>query len=45
VQPETLGGRPIYVLPSTSGLNARVPLADLAEHLATAYRLGAEARA
>ncbi len=34
VQPETLGGRPVYVLPSTSGLNARVPLADLAEHLA-----------
>ncbi len=32
-QPETLGASPVYVLPSTSGLNARVPLAELAEHL------------
>ena len=40
VQPESLGGRPVYVLPSTSGLNARVPLDALAEHLAAAYRLG-----
>jgi TDG/mug DNA glycosylase family protein len=27
---------PVYVMPSTSGLNARVPLVALAEHLATA---------
>jgi TDG/mug DNA glycosylase family protein len=44
VQPDTLGGRPVYVLPSTSGLNARVPLAELARHLADAHRLGVESR-
>ena len=44
VQPEALGGRPVYVLPSTSGLNARVPLAELADHLAAAYRLGLASR-
>ncbi|MES1167567.1 MAG: histidine kinase dimerization/phospho-acceptor domain-containing protein, partial [Oleiharenicola lentus] len=42
VQPETLGGRPVYVMPSTSGLNARVPLAELAVHLRAAYDLGAQ---
>lgn len=31
-QPRSLGGSPVYVLPSTSGLNARVPLAALANH-------------
>lgn len=35
-QPEPLGPTPVYVLPSTSGLNARVPLAELADHLRTA---------
>lgn len=35
-QPEPLGPTPVYVLPSTSGLNARVSLAELAGHLATA---------
>ncbi len=35
-QPEFLGGTPVYVLPSTSGLNARVSLAELAGHLAAA---------
>jgi len=40
VQPDTVGGRPVYVMPSTSGLNARTPLAELAEHLAAAARLG-----
>jgi TDG/mug DNA glycosylase family protein len=35
-QPAPLGPTPVYVLPSTSGLNARVPLADLAEHLRAA---------
>jgi TDG/mug DNA glycosylase family protein len=39
VQPETLGGCPVYVMPSTSGLNARVPLAELAAHLRAAYDL------
>jgi len=35
-QPQPLGPTPVYVLPSTSGLNARIPLADLAAHLRTA---------
>jgi len=35
-QPEPLGPTPVYVLPSTSGLNARVTLDDLAGHLAAA---------
>jgi TDG/mug DNA glycosylase family protein len=41
VQDELLGGRPVYLMPSTSGLNARVPLAELAEHLRAARDLGA----
>ncbi|MGI8756302.1 MAG: methyltransferase domain-containing protein [Acidimicrobiales bacterium] len=32
-QTRSLGGSPVYVLPSTSGLNARIPLAALADHL------------
>ncbi len=40
VQPEEFGGRPAYVMPSTSGLNARVPPAELAEHLRAAAGLG-----
>jgi TDG/mug DNA glycosylase family protein len=39
VQPDGIGGRPAYVMPSTSGLNARVPLADLADHLRAAAAL------
>lgn len=35
-QPKTLGPTPVYVLPSTSGLNARVPLSELAGHLRAA---------
>lgn len=38
-QARTVGGRPAYVMPSTSGLNARVPLAELVEHLRAASRL------
>jgi TDG/mug DNA glycosylase family protein len=38
-QPELIGGRPAYVMPSTSGLNARSSQADLTEHLAAAGRL------
>jgi len=40
VQDGTLGGRPVYVMPSTSGLNARVPLSELTAHLRAAYALG-----
>jgi len=40
VQPIPVGGRPAYVMPSTSGLNARTPLAELADHLRMAWCLG-----
>jgi len=33
LQDRTLGGRPVYVMPSTSGLNARTSLDDLVAHL------------
>ena len=39
VQPADLGGVPVYVMPSTSGLNARVPPAELADHLRAAADL------
>jgi double-stranded uracil-DNA glycosylase len=32
-QEQPFGGRPVYVMPNTSGLNARVPLAALVGHL------------
>jgi TDG/mug DNA glycosylase family protein len=35
-QLQPFGGRPAYVMPNTSGLNARVPPAELAAHLRTA---------
>lgn len=34
-----VGGRPAYVMPSTSGLNARTSLGELTEHLAAASDL------
>ena len=36
LQPVAIGGRPAYVMPSTSGLNARTSLAELADHLRAA---------
>jgi len=39
VQDRSLGGRPVYVMPSTSGLNARTPLRDLVAHLRAALAL------
>ncbi len=39
VQERRLGGRPVYVLPSTSGLNAATPLSALVEHLRAAVAL------
>ena len=39
LQQETVGGRRVWVLPNPSGLNAHVPLPDLA----AAYREVAEA--
>lgn len=45
VQPEPFGGAPAYVMPSTSGLNARTPRAELAAHLGAALELGSRANA
>lgn len=39
VQPEPLGGVPVYVMPSTSGLNAHSQLPDLTDHLRAAAAL------
>ncbi len=38
-QAEAVGGRPAYVMPSTSGLNARTPPAELVSHLEAAWAL------
>jgi TDG/mug DNA glycosylase family protein len=40
-QVERFGGVPTYVMPSTSGLNARTSRAELADHLRAARDLGA----
>jgi TDG/mug DNA glycosylase family protein len=39
LQPEPLGDRPVYLMPSTSGLNGRSSLADLIGHLRAAATL------
>jgi TDG/mug DNA glycosylase family protein len=39
VQPRGLAGVPVYVVPSTSGLNARTSLPELEDHLRRAARL------
>jgi TDG/mug DNA glycosylase family protein len=39
-QPHAFGGRPAYVMPSTSGLNAHARLGDLVAHLQAAWQLG-----
>jgi len=39
LQPQPLGDRPVYVMPSTSGLNGRSSLADLMAHLRAAASL------
>jgi TDG/mug DNA glycosylase family protein len=39
VQPDGFGGVPAYVMPSTSGLNARVPPSELIDHLRGAAAL------
>ena len=36
IQEAQLGGRPVYVMPSTSGLNARTSLDELSDHLRAA---------
>jgi TDG/mug DNA glycosylase family protein len=42
-QPDGLAGRPAYVMPSTSGLNARTPPDELAGHLRAAAALATTA--
>ena len=39
LQPRRLGGRPAYVMPSSSGLNARSSVESLADHLRAALAL------
>lgn len=39
VQPDLIAGRPVYLMPSTSGLNARSTLSTLADHLSAASAL------
>jgi len=39
-QPDGIAGRPAYVMPSTSGLNARTPLDELVDHLRAAAAPG-----
>ena len=38
-QHRRIGGRPVYLMPSTSGLNARCPLEELTDHLHSARGL------
>jgi double-stranded uracil-DNA glycosylase len=45
VQPEPFGGRPAYVMPSTSGRNASTSLAQLTDHMRAAATLADTARA
>jgi len=42
VQPDRLGGRPVYVMPSTSGINAHAQLPELVGHLRAALAAGAD---
>jgi TDG/mug DNA glycosylase family protein len=39
VQPDLIAGRPVYLMPSTSGLNARSTPSTLADHLAAAWAM------
>ena len=43
LQAQLVGGRPVYVMPSTSGANAHAQLDTLSEHLRAARSLAAEA--
>ncbi|MEY2418033.1 MAG: double-stranded uracil-DNA glycosylase [Actinomycetota bacterium] len=45
VQPEPFGGRPAYVMPSTSGRNASTSLAQLTDHMRAAATLADTATA
>lgn len=41
-QDQTIGGRPVYVMPSTSGANAHARLESLVDHLRAAWSLAAD---
>jgi TDG/mug DNA glycosylase family protein len=40
VQERTVGGRPVYVMPNPSGLNAHTDVDDLVRHFRSAIALG-----
>jgi double-stranded uracil-DNA glycosylase len=42
IQPDRFGGRPVYVMPSTSGINAHTQLPELVRHLRRALAAGGE---
>ena len=42
VQPRRCGGRPVYVMPSTSGANAHAQLPELVQHLKNALAVGTD---
>jgi TDG/mug DNA glycosylase family protein len=42
-QPQPFGGRPVYVMPSTSGANAHAQMPELVAHLRAAMTLGSDA--
>jgi TDG/mug DNA glycosylase family protein len=44
VQADAFAGRPVYLMPNTSGLNARVPLDELASHFRSAAELADRSR-
>jgi double-stranded uracil-DNA glycosylase len=44
-QPETVGGRPLWILPNPSGLNAHYKTADFARLYGEAYAAARTARA
>jgi TDG/mug DNA glycosylase family protein len=45
IQPGTVGGRPVYLMPSTSGLNAHARIETLVDHLEAAADLADRATA
>ena len=42
LQPDRFGGRPLYVMPSTSGANAHAQLPELVDHLCRAVAAGTD---
>jgi double-stranded uracil-DNA glycosylase len=42
LQPDRFGGRPVYVMPSTSGANAHAQLPELVHHLRSALAAGGD---